>query len=76
MKQFAFPHSTNFKLLRQIEENSVNNCNFLKFIFFFLTGCHCNHLPWAPKKPSFATDYDEDDESVVTVKIKPRAKLF
>jgi hypothetical protein len=36
MKQFVFPHSTNFKLLSQIRENSVNNCNFLYFIIFIL----------------------------------------
>jgi len=45
-KKNNFLCSTNFKLLRQIKENSINNCEFLSFIIFF-SGSPCYCLPQA-----------------------------
>jgi hypothetical protein len=36
-KKINFLCSTNFKFLRQIKENSINNCEFLNFIIFSVT---------------------------------------
>jgi len=33
-KKINFLYSKNFKFLRQIKENSINNCEFLNFIIF------------------------------------------
>lgn len=45
-KKINFLLSNNFKFLRQIKENSINNCEFLNFINFF-SGSPCYCLPQA-----------------------------
>jgi hypothetical protein len=45
-----FMRSTNFKLLSQIKGNSVNVCDFIKFIISYRVS-HCDYSSWAPKKP-------------------------
>jgi hypothetical protein len=46
-KTFDFLVSTNFKLLSQIKENSINHCDIIKFIIY-VRGCYCcgsSHVP-------------------------------
>jgi hypothetical protein len=45
-EKINFLCSTNFKFLRQIKENSINNCEFLNFIIIF-SGSPCYCLPKA-----------------------------
>ena len=46
-------HSTDFKLLRQIKVNTINNYNFFK-VCNICWGRHCHCLPQA-SKPSYTT---------------------
>jgi hypothetical protein len=53
MKVSDLLRSKNCKLLSQSQGNSINNCDFLKFIIS-VEGGHCDYSPPAPKN---ATDY-------------------
>jgi hypothetical protein len=46
--------STNWKLLSRILGNSINNCDFLKFIIS-VRGGRCDYWPGSPKKSTYAT---------------------
>jgi hypothetical protein len=47
-KKLHFLHSTNFKLLCQINKNSINCCDFFK-LTISLSGGHFDHSPRAPR---------------------------
>jgi hypothetical protein len=49
-KKYDYLCSTHFKLLSPIQGNSVNNCDFFKFIICFRSG-HCDYSPCAPNNP-------------------------
>jgi hypothetical protein len=60
-EKIYFPCSTNFKFLRKVNENSINNCEFL-FFYFYLFIYFILFFLWQPllllapgiRKPSYA----------------------
>jgi hypothetical protein len=49
-----FLYSTNFKLLSEIWENSINNCDFFFKLIISVRGDHCDYWPQAPKNLAMA----------------------
>ena len=48
-KKSVFMRSIHLKLLCQIKGNSINNCDFIKFIISVM-GDRCCYSPWEPVK--------------------------
>jgi len=49
IEKLYFQHFTYFKLLRRIQGNPINSCDFLKSLIS-VRGGHCDYSPWGAEK--------------------------